>query len=151
MASICQVFKWLDWYSKGIWKLDPFGIHHLNTRLVQYSDPHCNQISLWSYRAHLNIKQSTTERRGDLKSEHPEYQRHLNTEKGFARFSNCPTLWNTNILEIKSRVFGCHWKSKTIQKPKLLPIWIPNMFGICISGLHWLILVLFYIISLGLL
>ena len=46
MASICPVFKWLGcpvfkWHSKT----RPFGIQPLldqsNTRLVQYSDPHC--------------------------------------------------------------------------------------------------------------
>ena len=47
MASICPVLKWLGcpvfkWYS-NTW---PFGIQplfdHLNTKLVQYSDPYCS-------------------------------------------------------------------------------------------------------------
>ena len=51
MVSICSVFKWLGWpvficHSKtkpfGIWPL----LDHLNTKQVQYSDPHCILLDL---------------------------------------------------------------------------------------------------------
>ena len=110
MASICTVYKWLGcpvfkWHLKTrLFGIQPL-FDHLNIRLVQYSDPHCNFFfsSIRSPMSEITSPIESPSTHLEAGNDRSEFTQRIKTWrlKTFVKMENCTSLWHswTNCLD----------------------------------------------------